>query len=234
MSISIWIGYDPREVAAFAVARESIRAWNRHVPVRGLVLDDLRQMGLYTRPTEKRVGRMFDVISDHYMSTEFAISRFLVPTLAKSGMAVFMDCDMLVRTNIVRMFDGIDKTKAVSCVKHDHQPESQIKMDGQIQTVYARKNWSSVMVFNCDHPANKRLTPELVNKLPGRDLHAFCWLKDEEIGDLGPEWNWLCGYSPDTIDPCIVHFTEGGPWFRGFENVPYADEWRGRLHQWAA
>jgi lipopolysaccharide biosynthesis glycosyltransferase len=234
MSISVWIGFDPREAAAFAALRQSIRLWNKQLPVHGLVLSDLRERGLYTRPTERRLGRLYDVISEHSMATEFAISRFLVPHLAQRGLALFMDCDMLARANLARVFNEVSKSKAVTCVKHAYQPPEGEKMDGQVQTSYPRKNWSSFMVFNCDHPSNKKLTPELVNSLPGRDLHRFCWLEDDEIGEFGPEWNWLVGHSSDNIDPKVVHYTEGGPWFTGFEDVPYAGEWREALHRWAA
>jgi lipopolysaccharide biosynthesis glycosyltransferase len=231
---SIWIGFDPREAAAYAVTRASIK---RHItqplPVRGLVLDKLREQGLYWRPTERRLGKLYDVISEHEMATEFAISRFLVPHLAETGWALFMDCDMLLRSNVARVFNGLDGDKAVYCVKHDHVPDYIEKMDGQVQSRYARKNWSSFMIFNCGHPANKKLTPELVNTLPGRDLHRFCWLKDEEIGELSVEWNWLVGHSDERVIPKNVHFTDGGPWFDAFTNVPYAEEWRGVLNGWA-
>lgn len=236
---SVWIGFDPREVAAYAVARWSV---NYHIslkciPIYGLVLDDLRKRGFYWRPTETRPGVdapvLWDVISDAPMATEFAITRFLVPHLAGRGWALFMDCDMLVRANVMELFAGLDREKAVYCVKHNHQPSNTFKMDGQPQTHYARKNWSSVMVFNCDHPSNKILTPDLVNELPGRDLHRFCWLKDEEIGGLDPAWNWLAGHSDTKIVPKIVHHTDGSPCLRGYENAAYADEWRSVLHGWA-
>jgi lipopolysaccharide biosynthesis glycosyltransferase len=229
---SIWIGYDTREAEAFSVARESIRAHlNLPLPVHAIVLDELRSRGLYQRPTEIRDGRLWDAISEAPMSTEFAISRFLVPALARRGLALFMDCDMLIRANLGRLFEfcNRDPSKAVWCVKHDHRPCSTVKMDNQAQTQYARKNWSSVMVFNVGHPSNARLTPAMVNALPGRDLHAFCWLGDHEIGELDPEWNFLVGHTDPNIDPKIVHFTEGGPWMRGYENVPFADEWRAQL-----
>ena len=102
-------------------------------------------------------------------------------------------------------------------------------LDGQAQTQYERKNWSSVMVFNVDHPANAQLTPAMVNALPGRDLHRFCWLEDDQIGELAPEWNFLVGHTDPSVEPKIVHFTEGGPWMSGYENVAYADEWRRQL-----
>ena len=231
----IWIGFDPRETAAFAVCRKSIaNHLTQAIPVRGLVLDELRRAGLYWRPTERRLGRLYDVISEHEMATEFAISRFLVPHLTGSGWALFQDCDMMARANFARVFQGLDSSKAVYCVKHNHAPDNTEKMDGQVQSRYARKNWSSFMIFNCGHTSNAALTPEYVNTLPGRDLHRFCWLKDDEIGELPVEWNWLVGHSDPDVNPKNVHFTDGGPWFEGFADVPYADEWRNYLHRWAA
>ena len=232
---SVYIGFDPREADAFAVARYSI---NRHlitpIPVRGVVLTDLRTGGLYTRPTSHKDGRLWDDISGAPMATEFACSRFLVPRLAKTGWALFMDCDMLVRTDLKRLFDMADPSKAVMVVKHNFAPPDGVKMDGQLQLRYARKNWSSVCLWNVEHPANAALTMELVNSVPGRDLHAFCWLPDDLIGELPVEWNWLVGHSDPDVDPAIVHFTDGIPTMQGYEDMPYADEWRAELERWAA
>lgn len=205
----------------------------------GLVLRELQEKGLYTRPIEYRQSAadrpiMWDVVSDAPMSTEHANSRFLVPHLAKTGWALFMDGDMLVRGNIARAFEKLDGLKAVYCVHHKYDPPVGVKMDGQEQTRYARKNWSSFCLFNADHPANRALTPDYVNVTPGRDLHRFAWLDDDEIGELGPEWNWLVGHSDPAIDPVVVHFTAGTPQMDGFENVPYADEYRAELARWAA
>jgi len=99
-----------------------------------------------------------------------------------------------------------------------------VKMDGQAQTKYARKNWSSMMLFNCDHPANKALTHELVNSVPGRDLHRFCWLTDDLIGALPPRCNVPIGEEVN-VDPAIAHFTLGTPDLPGYAHAPYADEW---------
>ena len=233
-SQSIWIGFDGRESDAFAVARRSAeRSAFQPIPVRGVVLSILRERGLYTRPTSRRDGRLWDDISEAPMATEFACSRFLTPHLAGHGMALFMDADMLVRGNLSRLFALADPDKAVMVVKHDHQPPEGIKMDGQMQLRYARKNWSSVMMFNCDHPANKKLTIDLINTAPGRDLHRFCWLEDDQIGELPPEWNYLVGHTKDVDDPKIVHFTDGIPSMAGYEDCEYADEWRRELLQWA-
>lgn len=236
MKQSIYVGFDPRETDAFAVAKHSIlRRINLPIPVKGVVLTDLREGQLYTRPTSRRDGQLWDDISDAPMATEFACSRFLVPTLAKSGWALFMDCDMLVRRDIAKLFDLADPGKAVMVVKHHHEPPEGVKkMDGQVQTRYARKNWSSVMLFNCDHHANRALTVDLVNSVPGRDLHRFCWLEDHLIGELPPEWNYLVGHTKGVGDPAIVHFTDGIPSMDGYEDCEFADEWRAELRAWAS
>ena len=147
-----------------------------------------------------------------------------------------MDCDVLVRGNVCRLFEGLDETKALLCVKHDQNPFPTSKMDAQVQQPYARKNWSSVMLFNCDHPSNKKLTVGMVNKVPGRDLHRFCWLEDDEIGFLPGEWNWLVGEEPEPPDPKIVHYTLGYPGLAPqFAKQPYSEEWFHYLeNKWAA
>lgn len=230
---AIYIGWDPRERDAFAVARASIqRHLSAPIPIHALMLDDLVARGLYTRPTERRDGRVYDLLSvrsdyDGACSTEFAISRFFTKHLAREGLALFLDCDMLARTDIAEVFDHcerVDPGKAVYCVKHDHRPANALKMDAQAQSVYARKNWSSFMVIDCDHVANGALTLAYLNAVPGRDLHAFRWLADCDIGALDMRWNWLVGHSPPL--PAVVHFTEGTPAMAGYENVPFADEWR--------
>jgi lipopolysaccharide biosynthesis glycosyltransferase len=211
----------------------------------GVVLGDLMEKRLYLRPTEWKVTcdyeyrekyrQLWDVLSDAPMSTEFANARFLVPRLAKNGLAMFVDCDVMFRCNPMDVFKLVDPSKAVTCVKHVHVPDRMTKMDGQMQTRYARKNWSSVMIFNCDHPANKRLTPELINTAPGRDLHRFCWLEDDDIGELPAAYNYLVGITnlPEGEEPKIVHWTEGAPCMPGYEHAEFAQEFWKELRQWA-
>lgn len=226
---SVHVGFEPKEAAAFWVAVNSIRRrLSIPISVRGLELTALQQAGYYTRPTEQRTEQLWDVISNHPMSTEFAISRFLIPAIVPFGWSLFLDCDMLVRTDLIKLFELADPRYAVMVVKHNHIPNSSSKMDNQVQSTYPRKNWSSVCLFNCEHPSNRKLTIDMVNSLPGRDLHAFCWLKDEEIGELPVEYNYLVGYS-HCDSPSIVHFTEGGPWLEKYKDVEYADEWCSEL-----
>ena len=235
----IFIGYDRREGDAFMVAVSSIRRrLNEPIPIRGVMLSDVQREGLYKRPTKRNGdGHIIDLlsVSDDYdgrLSTEHANARFLVPDLVPNWIetwALFTDSDVLARDDLSKIFDGLDESKALYCVKHDFAPKNKFKMDGQVQTVYPRKAWSSVMIFNCAHPSNEKLTLELINTAPGRDLHRFCWLEDHEIGELDPSWNWLVGHSDTTIDPKVVHFTTGLPCMMGYENVPFADEWRAEL-----
>jgi hypothetical protein len=148
---------------------------------------------------------------------------------------MFMDCDMLCRESLMPAFDYCKANPqfAVFCVKHDHRPSTRKKMDDQIQTSYERKNWSSVMIFNCDHPSNKKLTLDLINTARGLHLHQFCWLEDHEIGDLPFEMNYLVGHTRTGIPPRIAHFTDGVPSMKGYENSEFSDEWREELTKWA-
>jgi hypothetical protein len=243
---SIFIGFDPRESAAFAVARHSIKKWlTQPIPIQGLVQSDLRAQNLYWRKEEVRANpkgtgfQRYDVISDAPMSTQFSLTRFIVPYLAQTGWALFIDCDMLARPgcNLVRLFEYAEtqRHKALLCVQHDYAPKSDIKMDGQAQTKYARKNWSSVMLFNCDHPANKSLTIDLVNNASGKFLHQFGWLSDNDIGAIGREWNFLVGEYDEKFrgEAKLLHYTLGTPDMPGYEDCEFAQEWRDELDSWA-
>jgi len=102
-------------------------------------------------------------------------------------------------------------------------------MDGQKQTVYPRKNWSSAVVWNCEHPKNKKLTPQFINNpdIEGKYLHRFSWLQDHEIGRLPHDWNWLVGYykEDENHKPAAIHYTDGGPWFKSYRLCEYAADW---------
>ncbi len=174
---------------------------------------------------------MIDVPSNHPMSTEFAVGRFFIPKITK-GWAVFMDSDMLVRGDLGRVFNYADPEKAVMVVKQTHEVSHDTKMDGQKQSNYPRKNWSSFILWNCDHPAHDALTLEYLNHERGLHLHQFKWLQDDLIGELPPEYNWIEGVSGHE-NPIVVHYTEGGPWFRDYQDVAYAQAWRDELNRWA-
>lgn len=226
----LFLGYDPAEDLVCRVAHATAEAVSRDpLEVRHLSLGTLQRKGLYTRPTEVRSPGYWDPISEAPMSTGHAIARFLVPALCGfEGWALFTDGDVLFRRDLGALFAQADPRMAVQVVKHEYHPQETTKMLGQPQTAYARKNWSSVMLFNCGHPANRRLSTDLVNSRPGRDLHQFCWLDYRLIGALDPAWNYLVGVTdPARVpDPAIVHFTLGTPDMPGYEHGEFADEWR--------
>jgi hypothetical protein len=115
----------------------------------------------------------------------------------------------------------------VRVVKHDITPEqlSATKMNGKVQKWYPRKNWSSMMLFNNAHPDCRKLTPESVSTMPASWLHGFEWTNIDATEGLPRKFNHLVGYYDDP-DPVAVHFTDGGPWLPGYENVEFATEWR--------
>ncbi len=222
----VFLGWDAAQMRAWSVAAFSLQ---RHATVRcdvrRISMSELRSQGLYRRPTGTTENGYWDEISAAPMSTGHAIARFLVPALCQyEGWAIFADGDILVRHDIARLFALADSEKAIQVVQHAHDPRETVKMTGHAQTTYARKNWSSVVLFNCGHKANRALTVDLVNTVPGRDLHRFCWLSDDLIGALPSTWNHLVGAQVNA-DPAICHYTSGIPDMSGYEHVEHSDEW---------
>lgn len=225
--VDVFIGWDRREPIAYDVCVHSLRrrTGRTDLDIDPLKLDELRAAGHYTRPTAERSGHLWDVISDAPMSTEFSLTRFLVPHLGLSDWALYFDCDFLWQADIGELLALADPRFAVMVVKHDHRPPEEHKMDDRIQTRYQRKNWSSLMLWNRRHPANAALTLEAINRWRGLDLHRFCWLADDQIGALPEVWNWLEGHSNPAVTPKVIHYTRGGPWFEKWAGVAYADRW---------
>ena len=209
--LKVFIGWDSREQEAYHVAKASIEKYSS-VEVIPIIKQDLIDQGIYTRG------------EDFLASSEFTITRFLVPYLSDyKGLSLFMDCDIICNVNIETILEEIDEKNSVSVVKHDYVPKTPIKMDGKSQYVYPRKNWSSVMLF--DNHKCSVLTPELVNKSEPSYLHQFEWTFDYSIGSLDHTWNYLAGYYDDIEQPNIIHYTDGGPWFEEYRNCPLANKW---------
>ena len=217
MDFKFFIGYDSKEDIAYRVCKYSLlKRASIDVKVFSLKLDELIAKNFYTRNI------------DPLASTQFTYSRFLVPKLMNyKGWAVFCDCDFVFLGDVSGLLNNLDDSKAVYCVQHDYTPKEKHKMDGQKQTVYPRKNWSSFIVFNCSHESTKNLTVEVVNSESGAYLHQFKWCKDEEIGSLDERWNWLEGWTSkhNNSNPYAVHYTRGGPWFSEWQDVEFAKEW---------
>ena len=213
--MKIFIGYDSREQEAYDICHYSIKEKTGDtIPIGPLKQSDLRNCGLYTRPANEPA------------STEFTFTRFLIPQLYAGQWALFVDCDFVFTASLHELFALCDPKYAVMCCKHDYIPKAATKMDGQKQTAYPRKNWSSLVLFNCQHPANKVLTSEIVNSSPGSFLHRFQWLTDDLIGDIPIDWNYLVGEYPKlSYAPKGIHYTNGGPWFPAYEKCDYHEIW---------
>lgn len=219
--IKVFVGWDSREDIAFQVCKHSILKTAKRpndIEVIPLKQSELREQGTYWR----------DV--DALASTEFTFTRFLVPHLMDyKGWAIFVDCDFLFLDDVEKLFSLRDDRYALMCVKHDYTPPEGEKMDGQKQLPYPRKNWSSMMLWNCAHPANRHVTKSLVNdpKTTGQYLHRFQWLSDNQIGSVPHKWNWLVGWyrEPNNGTPRALHYTEGGPWFKEYQRCEYALDW---------
>jgi hypothetical protein len=210
--ITVCIGFDPAETVAYHVLCHSIM---RHssVPVRFIPINK-RNIPEFQRGKEDG-------------STEFSFSRFLTPYLCGyQGQAIFMDCDMLVRSDISEILNCCDFQHDVFVVKHDYIPKEGKKFLGNTQHVYPKKNWSSVMVFNCFMPACKRLTPDVVSNESGKYLHQFEWSEESRVGSIPKEWNHLVGEYDPSDSAKIAHFTLGTPCFIGYEDQEFADEWQ--------
>lgn len=211
--IQVFIGYDPREAVAFSVLAHSIHA-RASAPVAVVPLKLSELAGVLTRERHP------------LQSTDFSFSRFLTPYLSGyEGWSVFMDCDMLVLDDITALFALRDDRYAVMVVKHDHVPRESRKFLDQPQSPYAKKNWSSVMLFN--NARCRALTPDYVNSASGLELHQFKWLAgDDLIGEIPPRWNHLVGYDAPRHGVSLVHYTLGGPYFDEYRDCEYAEEWR--------
>jgi|TARA_B100001778_G_scaffold333567_1_gene342433 lipopolysaccharide biosynthesis glycosyltransferase len=220
MTLKVFIGWDSRETDAYNVCVKSLKEHSsQELDITPIVRETLIETGEYYRP-QPEAG-----------SVEFTYTRFLTPYLADyNGWALFIDCDFLFTKDVAELFAMADDKYALMCVKHDYVPRNAVKMDGQKQVSYPRKNWSSCILWNCSHPSNKALTKDVASSESGAFLHRFQFLSDEEIGEIPLEWNWLEGeYDKPETPPAVIHFTNGGPWFDNWQDVDYAELWRSYL-----
>ena len=217
MMIRLAVGFDPREAVAYHAFCQSIIARSSR-PVSFLPL---------------ALGTLPDYRETHGDgSNAFIYSRFLTPFLMDfSGWAIFADGDMICLADIAELWALRDETKAVLVAKHDYRTKAADKYLGNPNPDYPRKNWSSVILWNCAHPANAALTPEYVMKHPGSHLHRFAWLADELIGEIPKEWNWLTTEYADNYQAKLLHYTLGTPCFADYATAPMSELWHAELHK---
>jgi lipopolysaccharide biosynthesis glycosyltransferase len=209
--IPVFIGYDPREAIAFHVCANSIiRHSSQPVQIIPVALN------LFKDYTETHTDG-----SNHFIYT-----RFLVPYMMEwKGHAIFIDGDMIVRDDIAKLWALRDYAKDVQVVKHDYKTKMPIKYLGSKNEDYPRKNWSSVILWNCNSYPNRKLTPEYIMKATGAELHRFTWCSEDRIGELPKEWNWLPDEYGENPDAKLLHYTLGTPCFHEFADTPQGSEW---------
>jgi hypothetical protein len=214
--LKVFIGYDPVESVAWHAMAHSILV-RSSIPVSIIPVNVANLKEIYTRERDPK------------QSNEFSFTRFLVPYLSDyQGYAVFFDCDMMLRTDISEILNvtKAQPDKAVYVVQHNYEPRDDIKYLNAVQYKYPRKNWSSVVLWDCAHPANKKVTADFVNTATPMELHRFQWLEDDQIGELDVRWNWLVGeYDQPPSDVKNVHWTVGGPYFDEYKDADFASEW---------
>lgn len=209
--ICLVVGFDQREAIAYHTFCQSVLE-KASLPVQFLPLAVNTLQGYRESHTDG--------------SNAFIYSRFLTPYLNDfKGWAIFADGDMICQSDIRALWDLREPDKAVMVVKHDYQTKASQKYLGNKNENYPRKNWSSLVLWNCAHPAHRILTPEFVQKQTGAFLHRFTWLEDSMIGELPREWNWLTTEYEDNHAAHLLHYTLGTPCFRDYQNADMADEW---------
>ena len=209
--IPVFVGYDPREAIAY------------HTCVNSIIRNSSQPVAIV--PVALSLFR--DYAETHTDgSNQFIYTRFLVPHLMDyTGHAIFIDGDMIVRGDIAELWNLRDVYKDVQVVKHDYKTRMPVKYLGAKNEDYPRKNWSSVILWNCNSFPNRQLTPEFVQHATGSELHRFSWLDDSRIGELPPEWNWLPDEYGINRDVKLLHYTLGAPCFQEFADTPQGDEW---------
>jgi len=209
--IPVFVGYDPREAIAYHVCANSIIR-NASAPVAIIPV----ALNLFTDYKETHGDN----------SNHFVYTRFLVPYLMDfKGRAIFIDGDMVVRGDIIELYESLQTAHDVAVVKHDYKTRMPVKYMGAPNEDYPRKNWSSVIVWDCQSYPNRRLTPDFVQRQPGSFLHRFSWIDDDRIQALPPEWNWLPDELGENNEAKLLHYTLGTPCFHEFADTTQAEHW---------
>jgi lipopolysaccharide biosynthesis glycosyltransferase len=219
--IRLFIGADSRESVGLHVFLESL--W-RHtsLPVDLTVLTP-------------KIGERLNIKSDG--TNAFSTIRFAIPELMNyAGHAIFADgVDMLLRGDLAELWERRETTKptfGVQVVKHTYRTKHPKKYVGTTLEAdnadYDRKNWSSLVLWNCGHWTHLKARDKLLSG-DGKYLHRFSWLADSEIGELPKEWNWLVSEYPYNKDAKIAHYTLGLPGFEHYRRSDYAQEWTEHL-----
>lgn len=215
--LRLFLGYDVRETVGY------------HVCLQSLLDTTSIPCSITAISGEQRDG-----------SNAFIYTRFLVPQLCGfEGWAIFADgSDMLFREDIAELWSLREEYSwaALAVVKREYKTRQSRKYIGtpmeSVNEDYPRKNWSSLMLINCGHPANRVLTQEFVASHGGNYLHRFSWLEDQQIAPLPERWNVLVGEDGEDAERCsLAHFTLGIPAMARYSSGRYSGEWWQTLHR---
>ena len=216
--IPIFAGFDPREEVGYhAFCSSVIDKTTYPVSITPLHLPTFQ----WWYPPSARDG-----------TNNFIYTRFLIPFLQEfKGWAIFADgADMVCKADLAELWALRDYYKAVQVAQHDYKTKHPRKYVGTPMEApnedYPRKNWSSLMLINCNHFAWRQMTPEKVAQMSGRELHTFSFIPEDRIGALPIEWNWLADEYGENPDAKLLHWTAGIPAFPHYQNSPHADDWR--------
>lgn len=213
--IRLFTGYDEREAVGWHVFLQSLMATTKEM------------VSIHALSGKQRDG-----------TNAFTYERFMIPSYCDyKGWAIFMDgSDMLLRDDIAALWKYRDLDHAVHVVKHEYRTKSKQKYIGtpmQAANVdYPRKNWSSVILWNCQHSSNAHLDREFVEDSTGEYLHRFGWLDDHKIGTLPPKWNVLVGEQHLSEADAVRHFTLGIPSFKHYAKCDGAEDWHAIRNKW--
>ncbi len=209
--INLVVGFDQREAIAYHVFCQSVI--------------DHSTLPVQIMPLSLNMIRNYSELHKDGSNT-FIYSRFLTPYLMDfKGWAIFADGDMVCREDLAKLWALRDPQKAVQVIKHDYKTKKTTKYLGNKNENYPRKNWSSLILWNCEHPKHKDLTPHFIQNQTGAFLHRFSWLNDDEIGEINPEWNWLAIEYEDNPAAKLIHYTLGTPCFSEYQSSSMSSEW---------
>ena len=215
--LRIFVGYDPREAVAYHVCCNSI----------------IRHASVPVSITPLHLGNLAGIYKETHAGTNaFIHSRFLVPYLCGfNGPALFVDGDMIFKADVAKLFALLRNDCDVAVVKHDYKTKHLVKYFGQPNSDYPRKNWSSVVLWNCANYPNRVLTPQYIAEKSSEHMHRFAWLDDSRIQALPVEWNWLVDEQPHNDDAKLLHFTIAIPAVTAYEDCDHSVEWWDELHR---
>lgn len=210
--IRLFAGFDPREAIGF------------HAFVQSVIETCSEPVQIIPLTGDQKDG-----------TNSFTYARFLVPELCGfAGHAIFADASDMICIGDLAEIWAMRDASAVQVVKHDYQTKHPVKYVGtELESAnqdYPRKNWSSLILWNCGHWDHFKNRDRLTSS-DGKYLHRFEWLRDDQIGELPKEWNILVGEQEIPRDAKLLHYTLGIPGFAHYANQDGSEYWKSTVRR---